>query len=89
MERDEFLRAAWKVMVAQELDATRLVFVDEMGTNISLAPLYAWAPRGHRAPVSVPRVTEGRTHHYCAFEHEFGRDGSIPGGGRLHHRAGL
>jgi hypothetical protein len=55
VERDEFLRAAWKVMVAQELDATRLVFVDEMGTNISLVPLYAWAPRGHRAPVSVPR----------------------------------
>jgi hypothetical protein len=55
LERDEFLRAAWKVMVAQELDATRLVFVDEMGTNISLSPLYVWAPRGHRAPVSVPR----------------------------------
>jgi hypothetical protein len=88
VEREEFLRAAWKVMVAQELDATRLVFVDEMGTNISLAPLYAWAPRGHRAPVSVPRNRGANTPH-CAFEHEFGRDGSIPGGGRLHHRAGL
>jgi hypothetical protein len=37
------------------LDAQRLVFVDEMGTNISLAPLYAWAPRGRRAYCSVPR----------------------------------
>jgi hypothetical protein len=32
-----------------------LVFVDEMGTNTSLSPLYAWAPRGERASCSVPR----------------------------------
>ena len=30
-------------------------FVDEMGTNTGLSPLYAWAPRGHRARCSVPR----------------------------------
>ena len=42
-------------MVAQSLDARRLVFVDEMGTNISLTPLYGWAPRGERALCSVPR----------------------------------
>jgi transposase len=42
-------------MVAQPLDARRLVFVDEMGTNTSLSPLYAWAPRGERASCSVPR----------------------------------
>jgi transposase len=42
-------------MVAQPLDARRLVFVDEMGTNTSLSPLYAWAPRGQRASCSVPR----------------------------------
>jgi transposase len=53
-ERDEFLRAAWRVMVAQELDARRLVFVDEMGTNTSLSPLYAWAPTGVMAFCSVP-----------------------------------
>jgi transposase len=55
MERDEWLRAAWRVMVAEEIDARRLVFVDEMGTNISLSPLYAWAPKGERAYCSVPR----------------------------------
>ncbi|MDQ3999935.1 MAG: IS630 family transposase [Actinomycetota bacterium] len=55
MERDEFLRAAWKVMVAEEVEAERLVFVDEMGTNTSLSPLYAWAPKGERACWSVPR----------------------------------
>ena len=42
-------------MVAQSLDARRLVFVDEMGANISLSPLYAWAPKGERAHCSVPR----------------------------------
>jgi hypothetical protein len=56
MERDEWLRAAsWKVMVAQSLDARSLVFVDEMGTNISLSPLYGWAKKGQRARCSVPR----------------------------------
>ncbi len=54
-ERDEFLRAAWRALVAEEIDAERLVFVDEMGTNISLAPLYAWSRRGERAYSSVPR----------------------------------
>jgi transposase len=55
LERDEFLRAAWKVMVAGEIDARRLVFVDEMGTNTSLSPLYGWAKKGKRAYCSVPR----------------------------------
>jgi hypothetical protein len=55
LERDEFLRAAWKVMVAERVEAERLVFVDEMGSNISLSALYAWAPKGERARWSVPR----------------------------------
>lgn len=38
-ERDEFLRAAWRVMVALQIDAERLVFVDEMGSNTSLSPI--------------------------------------------------
>jgi transposase len=44
-------------MVAGEagIDARRLVFVDEMGTNISLSPLYGWAIKGQRAYCSVPR----------------------------------
>jgi len=55
LERDEFLRAAWKVMVAERVEAERLVFVDEMGSNTSLSALYAWAPKGERARWSVPR----------------------------------
>ena len=54
-ERDEFLRAAWRALVAGQIYARRLVFVDEMGANISLAPLYAWSRRGERAFASVPR----------------------------------
>jgi DDE superfamily endonuclease len=55
-ERDEFLRVAWTVKVAREIAAERLVFVvDEMGTNTSLHPLYAWSPRGERAHYFVPR----------------------------------
>jgi transposase len=42
-------------LVAEGLDADWLVFVDEMGVNTSLAPLYAWSRRGERALASVPR----------------------------------
>jgi transposase len=55
MERDEFLRGAWRVMVARRVDPKRLVFVDEMGVNTSLSSLYAWALKGERAHCSVPR----------------------------------
>jgi transposase len=54
-ERDEFLRAAWRLLVAGQIDTGRLVFVDEMGTNVSLVPLYAWSRKGKRAFGSAPR----------------------------------
>ena len=31
------------------------MFVDEMGTNTSLSPMYAYSPRGRRAYAKVPR----------------------------------
>ncbi len=34
-ERDEFVRAAWRSLVAREIHAERLVFVDEMGAKTS------------------------------------------------------
>ncbi len=37
------------------VDPERLVFVDEMGTHTSLAPVYAYAPVGERAFFEVPR----------------------------------
>jgi transposase len=39
----------------KQVDATRLVIVDECGSNIALTPLYARAPKGERAYGSVPR----------------------------------
>ncbi len=55
MERDEWLRAAWRAPLAAKVDPKRLVFVDEMGTNTSLSVLRAWSRRGERACCSVPR----------------------------------
>jgi transposase len=49
------LRAAWRALLAGSLDADRLVFVDEMGANTSLAAAYAWSRRGERARLEVPR----------------------------------
>jgi transposase len=43
------------VTVARSLDACSLVFVDEMGTNTSLSPIYGWSKKGQRAYGSVPR----------------------------------
>ena len=54
-ERDEFLRAARRALVAYLPGDERLVFVDEMGSNTSLTALYAWSRRGDRARCSVPR----------------------------------
>ena len=54
-ERDEFLRRAWRLVVAGQIDTERLVFVDEMGTNVSLSPLYACSRKGERAFGSAPR----------------------------------
>ena len=53
-ERDEEARAAWRERVAR-LDPERLVFVDECGSNVGLAPLRARAPKGERALGKEPR----------------------------------
>ena len=39
----------------KQVDARRLVVVDECGSNLALTPLYARAPKGQRAHGSVPR----------------------------------
>jgi transposase len=60
-ERDEWLRAAWRVTLAATIDPRKLLFVDEMGTNTSLSARYAYSPKGKRAYAQVPRKTVGRT----------------------------
>jgi transposase len=42
-------------MEVGRIDSGCLVFVDEMGTHTSLAPLYAYAPIGERAFFEIPR----------------------------------
>ena len=46
VESDEFLSAAWRVTVVGPLEPQRLVFVDKVGPNTLLYPLYAWSKRG-------------------------------------------
>jgi transposase len=58
------------VIVAEEIDARRLVFVDEMGANTSLVPLYAWARRGKRARTNVPRNRGPNTTLLASMTHE-------------------
>lgn len=53
-ERDERARAEWRVSLAV-VDPARLRFVDECGSNTSLAPTHARAPEGERAYGSAPR----------------------------------
>ena len=53
-ERDDEARARWRERVAG-LDPERLVFVDECGSNVGLAPLRARAPKGQRAFGKAPR----------------------------------
>jgi transposase len=56
-ERDEQARYAFGERL-KLLDPKKLVFVDESGTNITLAPLYGWAPKGHRVYGKAPRNWE-------------------------------
>ena len=42
-------------MVAAAVKPELLVFVDEMGVQTSLAPIYGYAPRGERLHLEVPR----------------------------------
>ena len=44
----------WRSVVGG-LDGKLLVFVDEMGTHTSLAPLYGYSPRGQKAFFKIPR----------------------------------
>jgi transposase len=53
-ERNDEARAAWREPLKQ-LDAHRLVVIDECGSNIALTPLYARAPKGQRASGRAPR----------------------------------
>jgi hypothetical protein len=63
-EREEFLRAAWRTLVASEagIDAQRAACVRRplRGTNTSLSPLYGWSRSGLRAHLKAPRNYWGK-----------------------------
>ncbi len=54
------MRGLWRMEVGC-VDPGRLVFVDEMGTHTSLAPIYVYAPIGERAFFEIPRNLKART----------------------------
>ncbi len=49
------MRCAWRAEVSEKLAAERFVFVDEMGSNTSLSPLYGWSRVGERLRVKAPK----------------------------------
>jgi hypothetical protein len=54
-EREELLRATFRMMVMSAIDSERFVFVEECSSNTSLAPLYGSARKGERAHQKSPR----------------------------------
>ncbi len=58
------------------IDAERFVFVDEMGTHTSLAPLYAYAPVGERAFFEIPR-NRGKNTTLLTSLHQGGMESSM------------
>ena len=65
-------------MVYEGLGAERLVFVDEMGTNTSLAPLYTWSRKGRAG--AAEGVAQLGCERHLVGEHNGQRDGTVPGG---------
>lgn len=59
------------------IDPGRLVFVDEMGTHTSLAPLYAYAPIGERAFFEIPRTCRGKNTTLLSSLHQEGMGPSM------------
>jgi hypothetical protein len=55
------------MIVTERIDARRLVFVDEMSANTSLATVYAWARRGKRTRTKAPRNRADLAVNYPAY----------------------
>ena len=69
------MRLLWRTEVGC-VDPGRLVFVDEMGTHTSLAPVYAYAPAGERAFFEIPR-NRGRNTTLLSSLHRGGTGPSV------------
>jgi putative transposase len=51
-----------------QIDPTRLVFIDETWTKTNMAPLRGWAPRGQRLKAKVPHGRWQTMTFIAAFE---------------------
>jgi len=88
-ERDEFVGGAWRALVARVIRSERrFVFVDEMGANTSLLPLYAWSRKGERARTRRRPGIGGLTSP-CLRAWAPPGDGPVPGGRRPDDEGGL
>lgn len=68
-ERDPWLRAAFALEQA-DLDATEIVVIDEVGSNLDMTPTHAWAPVGERAVANAPRNTPINTTTIASLSHK-------------------
>jgi hypothetical protein len=71
-ERDGWLEADWRALVAEGLDTLHwLMSVDECGANGSLSPLYAWSRRGYlSSPLEASAYSPSQStvsRIFCAF----------------------
>ena len=70
----------------KQVDATKLVIVDETGSTISLTPLYAWAERGKRAYGSIPHNRGKNTPLLALLTRVFHGSGDDFGRSKRYHR---
>ncbi len=76
--------------LAGKIDPRKLVFVDEMGTNTSLSPRYAYSPKGRRAYYAqVPRNRGANTTTLLASISLEGMGVRVPGSGRRYDHHGF
>ena len=68
-ERDPWQRAAFALEQA-ELDATQIVVIDEVGSNLDLTSTHAWAGVGERAVATAPRTTPLTTTTIASLTHQ-------------------
>jgi len=52
------------------LDATQIVVIDEVGSNLDLTPTHAWAPVGERALATAPRNTPLNSTTIASLSHQ-------------------
>jgi transposase len=68
-ERDPWQRAAFALEQA-DLDATQIVVIDEVGSNLDLTATHAWAPVGEPAVATAPRNTPLNTTTIASLSHQ-------------------